>query len=94
MKHRNHIGSSLDELLTEEGTLGDAEPVALKRLIAFQVERGMSEKRISKSDMARAMRTSGAALDRLLDPSNESVTLRTMARAAKVLGKRLRMELA
>lgn len=94
MKHRKHIGSSLDELLTEDGTLAEAEAVALKRVIAWQVERGMSEKRISKSDMARAMRTSRAALDRLLDPSNQSVTLRTMARAAKVLGKRLRMELA
>ncbi len=94
MKHRKHIGSSLDELLSEDGTLAEAEAAALKRVIAWQVERGMNEKRISKSDMARAMRTSRAALDRLLDPSNESVTLRTVARAAKVLGKRLRMELA
>jgi plasmid maintenance system antidote protein VapI len=54
----------------------------------------MDEKHMSKSDMARAMRTSRAALDRLLDPANQSVTLRTMARAAKVLGKRLRLELA
>jgi len=54
----------------------------------------MDRQRISKSDMARAMRTSRAALDRLLDPENESVTLRTIARAAKVLGKRLRLELA
>ncbi len=94
MKHRKHVGSSLDELLIEDGTLAEAEAVALKRVIAWQVERAMNEKRISKSDMARAMRTSRAALDRLLDPSSESVTLRTMARAAKVLGKRLRLELA
>lgn len=53
----------------------------------------MGEKKMSKSQMARAMRTSRAALDRLLDPKDESVTLRTMARAAKVLGKRLRLEL-
>ena len=94
MKRRKHAGSSLDQLLAEDGTLAEAEAAALKRVIAWQVERGMGEKKISKSDMARAMRTSRAALDRLLDPENESVTLRTLARAARVLGKRLKMELA
>jgi antitoxin HicB len=94
MRQHKHIGSSLDDLLVEDGTLADTEAAALKRVIAWQVERGMNEKQISKSDMARAMRTSRAALDRLLDPRNESVTLRTMTRAAQVLGKRLRLELA
>jgi antitoxin HicB len=94
MRRHKHIGSSLDDLLLEDGTLADTEAAALKRVIAWQVERGMNEKQISKSDMARAMRTSRAALDRLLDPRNESVTLRTMTRAAQVLGKRLRLELA
>jgi plasmid maintenance system antidote protein VapI len=94
MKRRTHVGSSLDEFLAEDGTLAEAEAAALKRVIAWQVERGMGERKLSKSDMARAMRTSRAALDRLLDPRNESVTLRTISRAAKVLGKRLRLELA
>ena len=94
MKKRKHLGSSLDELLAQDGMLAEAEATALKRVIAWQVERAMGEKRISKSDMARAMRTSRTALDRLLDPKNESVTLRTIARAARVLGKRLRLELA
>jgi len=94
MKRRKHVGSSLDELLAAEGTLSEAKAAALKRVIAWQVERTMGEKRMSKSDMARAMRTSRAALDRLLDPKNESVTLRTIARAAKALGKRLSLELA
>jgi len=94
LKKRKHLGSSLDELLAQDGMLAEAESAALKRVIAWQVERAMGEKRISKSDMARAMRTSRTALDRLLDPKNESVTLRTIARAARVLGKRLRLELA
>jgi len=94
MERRKHIGSSLDDLLAEDGTLAEAEAAALKRVIAWQVERGMDEKRMSKSDMARAMHTSRAALDRLLDPRNDSVTLRTLVRAAKVLGKRLRLALA
>jgi antitoxin HicB len=94
MKRHKRIGSSLDEMLAEDGTLATVEAAALKRVIAWQVSRGMDQRRMSKTDMARAMRTSRAALDRLLDPTNESVTLRTMARAAKVLGKRLRLELA
>jgi len=94
MRHRKHVGSSLDELLAKDGILAEAEAAALKRVIAWQVERGMSDRRMSKSDLARAMRTSRAALDRLLDPTNQSITLRTMVRAARVLGKRLRLELA
>ena len=94
MKRHKRIGSSLDEMLAEDGTLAEVEAAALKRVIAWQVSRGMDDRGMSKSEMARAMRTSRAALDRLLDPANESVTLRTMARAAKVLGKRLRLELA
>lgn len=94
MRRRKHFGSSLDEWLAEEGILAEVDAAALKAVIAWQVERGMGERKISKSEMARATRTSRAALDRLLDPKNESVTLRTMARAAEVLGKRLRLELA
>ena len=87
MKKRKPVGSWLDQLMAEDGALAEAEAIALKRVMAWQVERGMGEK------MARAMRTSRDALDRLLDPQNESVTLRTMARAARVLGKRWRLEL-
>ncbi len=94
MKGRKHIGSSFDKWLAEEGIRAEVDTAALKAVLAWQVERGMGEKKMSKSQMARAMRTSRAALDRLLDPKNESVTLRTMARAARVLGKRLRLELA
>jgi len=74
MRRHKHAGSSLDEFLAEDGTLAEAEAAALKRVIAWQVARGMDRQRISKSDMARAMRTSRAALDRLLDPKNESVS--------------------
>ncbi len=90
---RKHVGSKLDELLEEDGTLGAATEIALKRVIAWQIERAMTKSRITKAEMARRMRTSRAALDRLLDPTNPSVTLRTMDRAAAVLGKRLRVEL-
>jgi antitoxin HicB len=88
-----HIGSSFDDFLAEEGILADVERVAWKRVIAFQIMTLMAERGVTKTEMARQMRTSRAALDRLLDPENESATLHTLGQAAMVLGKRLRIEL-
>jgi antitoxin HicB len=91
--NKKHIGSNFDDFLQEEGLLTDAEAVAVKRVIAFQVARLMEEQNITKSEMSRRMKTSRAALERLLDPSNESVTLQTLDRAAKALGRRLQIGL-
>jgi DNA-binding Xre family transcriptional regulator len=88
-----HIGSNFDDFLTEEGLLAEAEAVAVKRVIAYQIEQLMTEQKLTKVAMAGRMKTSRAALDRLLDPSNPSVTLQTLERAASVLGKRLQIEL-
>lgn len=88
-----HIGSSLDDFLEEEGLLAESEAVAVKRVIAFQIAQLMQEMAISKSEMARRMGTSRAALDRLLDPTNESATLMTLEKAALALGKRLEFAL-
>jgi DNA-binding Xre family transcriptional regulator len=93
MKKR-HIGSNFDDFLNEEGLLGDAEAVAIKRVVAFQLAAMMKKKRVSKAELARRMKTSRSALDRLLDPENDSVTLQTLERAARALGKRLRVEFA
>jgi DNA-binding Xre family transcriptional regulator len=68
--------------------------LAIKRLLAIQLAAMMKKKRISKADMARRMKTSRSALDRLLDPKNSSVTLQTLERAAQALGKRLKVEFA
>ena len=92
METRN-IGTNFDDFLEEEGLLEDATVVAVKRYIAYQVARKMSEGKLSKSEMARRMETSRSALDRLLDPSNSSVTLQTLQSAAHALGGRLRIEL-
>lgn len=88
-----HVGSSFDDFLYEEGLLGEAEATATKRVIASQLSQFMEENKLSRSAMARRMQTSRSALDRLLDSSNPSVTLRTMDRAARVLGKQLRIVL-
>ena len=89
-----HIGSNFDDFLAEEGLLAEAETVAVKRVIAFQVERMMKEQNLTKTEMSRRMNTSRAALERLLDPANQSITLQTMERAAKALGRRLQITLA
>ena len=91
---KKHIGSNFDDFLAEEGLLEQAETVAIKRALAFQVEELMKEQNLSKTEMSRRMRTSRASLERLLDPGNQSVTLQTLDRAARALGKRLQISLA
>lgn len=93
MARKRHIGSSFDDYLAEEGILAEVTAVAQKRVLAWQITEAMRRSRLSKVQLARRMRTSRAALDRLLDPENPSVTLSTMGRAAAALGKRLKIEL-
>lgn len=94
MKARNeHIGSSLDEFLRLEDVLEETRAVALKEAVAWQVKQAMERDHITKVEMARRMNTSRASLDRLLAPGNTSVTLQTLARAAKAIGRDLRIEL-
>ena len=89
-----HLGSNFDDFLAEEGLLEQTETVAIKRVLAFQVEQLMNEQNLTKTEMSRRMKTSRAALERLLDPANQSVTLLTLDRAARALGKRLQISLA
>jgi antitoxin HicB len=91
--NENHIGSSFDDFLSEEGLLEEVEIMAVKRVLAYQINQLMEEQNLSKAEMARRMKTSRAALERLLDPENRSVTLHTMDRAARSLGKRLQLTL-
>ncbi len=92
MKKKN-IGSSFDSWLREEGIYEDVSASAIKRVVSREVEAAMAEKGLSKTEMARRMRTSRAALDRLLDPANSAVTLTTLQKAASVLGREIRFEL-
>ena len=92
-KTNPHRGSRFDDFLAEEGLLESATSTAIKRVLAWQFAQLMKKKRISKTEMARRMRTSRAALDRLLDAENTSVTLQTMGRAAAALGKTLTVAL-
>ncbi len=92
MKEKN-VGSSFDSWLRKEGVYEEVSAAAIKRVLARQVEAAMKEKKFSKAEMARRMHTSRAALDRLLDPEYEAVTLSTLRKAATAVGRELRLEL-
>ena len=92
MKKKN-IGSTLDSMLREDGIYEEVSGAAIKRVLARQVEAAMKEKHVSKAEMARRMHTSRTALDRLLDPDYEAVTLSTLRKAATAVGRELRLEL-
>lgn len=93
MKKNKHIGSSFDEFLIEEGIHEEATAHAVKRVLAWQVSEAMKVKGISKSEMAKRMKTSRSQLDRLLDPDNNKVLLETVQRAAAAIGKRVAITL-
>jgi len=90
---KSNIGSSFDNWLREAGLYEEVTATAIKRVLARQLEAAMKEKQLSKVEMARRMRTSRAALDRLLDPEYDAVTLSTLRKAALAVGRQVRLEL-
>ena len=94
-KHNGNprIGSSLDDHLREEGVYDEIREAVAKEVLAWQVEQALTEQAVSRSELARRMHTSRDVVNRLLDPKNTSVNLRTMERAASALGRRLTIRL-
>ena len=88
-----HIGSTLEDFLREENRLEKARAIAIKRVLAWQIEQAMQAQQLTKTEMARRMHTSRSQLDRLLDPNNDKVLLQTVQRAAAAIGKQLNVEL-
>ena len=87
------IGSNFDDFLKEEGLYEQTTAAALKKVLALQIEEGMKSQQLTKTAMAKRMHTSRAALNRLLDDSDTSLTLTTLASAASALGKSVKIEL-
>ena len=85
---------TFDDFLSGEGLLASCEEDAIKEIIADQIRAAMKEQRLTKTAMAERMKTDRRQLDRLLDPTNPSVTLSTLRRAAAAVGRTLRVELA
>jgi antitoxin HicB len=93
-KKVNHSGSTFDSFLDREGIREEVEAVAIKRVLAWQFSQAMQEQQKTKQEMAKKLHTSRSQLDRLLDPQNVSVTLDTITRAARALGKRVIIRVA
>lgn len=91
---KKNIGSKFDDFLKEEAMLDGATAVALKRVIAWQIAEEMKAQKITKTELAKRMHTSRAALNRLLDEQDASLTLTTLASAASALGRKLNIQLA
>jgi len=93
-KSNSRIGSDFEKFLRDEGRLEEATAVAIKRVLAWEIQRAMDSAGVSQAEMARRMKTSRALVRRLLDDDDPSVTLATISRAALALGKQVRLKLA
>ena len=94
MKKKNpHIGSTFESWLEEEGIREEVTAAAIKAVLAYQLSEAMKKRKLTKKRMAELMQTSRAQLDRVLDPENGSATIESLQRAAKVVGRKLRIEL-
>jgi len=91
--NKKYVGSSFDSFLEEENIAVEVKNEAVKRLISYNLLDEMKKQNINKTEMANKMNTSRAALDRLLNPYNDSVTLSTLTKAANILGKKLVLQL-
>ena len=92
-RKKGAVGSTLDDFLKEDGTYESTQAVAIKRVLAWQIGQAMEKKQLTKAEMPRRMDTSRSQLDRLLDPESNSVTLETLTRAARAVGRQVKVEL-
>lgn len=93
-KRNPHIGSDFDDFLSDEGLLEGTTALALKRVIAWQLDEARKARGLSKKAMAERMNTSRAQLDRILDADDASLTLETLSRASRAVGCRVSVALA
>jgi antitoxin HicB len=88
-----HIGSSFDSFLEEEGLLSETNVEAVKRVLSWQIQEFLEKQNIKKTDFAKQIHTSRSQLDRLLDPSNTNVSLRTLVSTVQAMGKQLEIRI-
>jgi antitoxin HicB len=92
-KKNPHLGSTFDSFLKEEGIYDEVKAATMKQIIALAIQKEMEKKHITQTDLAKLMKTSRAAVKRLLDPKNISVTLLTLNKAAAALNKSLEIKI-
>src|SRR3982750_1146193 len=85
--------TTLDDFLEREGKLEEFEAVAIKEVLAWQIGEAMKAQNLSRKRMAERMNTSRSQVSRLLDPKDGNVTIATLQRAARMVGRTLRLEL-
>jgi predicted XRE-type DNA-binding protein len=85
--------TTLDSSLKEDGKLEEFEAVAIKEVLAWQIAEAMKAQNLSRKRLAERMGTSRSQIRRLLDPKDGNVTLATLQRAARIVGRTLRLEL-
>jgi predicted XRE-type DNA-binding protein len=85
--------TTLDDFLKEEGKLEEFEAVAIKEVLAWQITEAMKAQNLSRKRLAERMKTSRSQISRLLDPKDGNVTIATLQRAARMVGRKLRLEL-
>jgi predicted XRE-type DNA-binding protein len=90
---KENMHSDFDEFLVDDGIYEDVNDIAIKRVIAYQLEQEMKAQNITKTKMAELMNTSRAVVNRLLNPDNSSLTLHTLESATQALGKRLNISI-
>jgi antitoxin HicB len=90
---RKHLGSKFEDFLAKDGILEECRAAAIKFKISHELEKVMNERKLSKAEIAKRLKTSRTGVDRLLDPDNTSITLNTMAKVANLLGKRIEFAL-
>ena len=93
MSKNPHIGESFESFLRDEGIHDEVVATAIKRTLALQIEHEMAAQNISKSELARRMKTSATQLGRLFDPDNDRIQLDTLVKAASAVGKNLAVSL-
>ena len=91
--NKKHLGSSFESWLEEEGILEESTNFAVKSVLAWQLAQEMKKKKLTKQQMAASMKTSRAQLDRVLDPRSGNATIETLQKAAKAVGRKLKVEL-
>ena len=92
-KVNSHRGAALAEFLAEEGILEETQNLAIKEVLAWQIQQAMTARKLSRNRMAQEMGTSRSQIGRLLDPKDGNVTLATLQRAAKIVDRKVRVEL-
>jgi DNA-binding Xre family transcriptional regulator len=90
---RKNIGTTFEDFLQAEGIAAEVKASALKQVLAWQLQNEMHKQNITKAAMARKMRTSRAAVDRLLDPNDRGLTLKILEKAVRAVHKKVRIEL-